>query len=133
MNSFNHYAYGSCGQWMFSTMAGIDTEGPGYQRLVIHPRPGGGITYVKAAYDSIHGQVVVFWRQQAGQVQLDVTIPVNTTAAIYIPVQDASTVTEGGIPAKRSRGVKFLRMDNGSAVYEIGSGSYRFTSKVPQS
>ena len=131
MNSFNHYAYGSCGQWMFSTMAGIDTEGPGYQRLIIRPRPGGGITYVKAAYDLIHGRVATCWRQQAGQFQLDLTIPANTTATVYVPAQDASTVSEGGIPAKESRGVKFLRMDHGAAVYQIDSGSYRFLSKAP--
>jgi alpha-L-rhamnosidase len=130
MNSFNHYAYGSCGQWMFSAMAGIDTDGPGYQRLIIRPRPGGGITYVKAAYDSIHGRVASSWRQQPGQFQLDVAIPVNATATVYVPAQDVSAVTEGGIPAKAAPGVKFLRMADGAAVYQIGSGAYRFLSKT---
>ena len=127
-NSFNHYAFGSCGQWMFSTMAGIDTDGPGFQRLVIHPRPGGGIKFVKASYDSIHGRVATHWQDAAGQFTAGVTIPVNTTATVYVPARDAASVTESGRPAGEAPGVRFLRFAEGAAVYEIGSGSYTFVA-----
>ncbi|MEI6810014.1 MAG: family 78 glycoside hydrolase catalytic domain, partial [bacterium] len=83
MNSFNHYAYGSCGQWMFSTMAGIDTEGPGFEKIVIRPRPGGQIKYCQASYDSIHGRVATRWDVDGKELRLKVTIPANTTATIW--------------------------------------------------
>jgi alpha-L-rhamnosidase len=126
MNSFNHYAYGSCGQWMFAAMAGIDTEKPGFQRIVIRPRIGGEINDVKASYDSIRGRIATHWRQEAGHLRLDVTIPANTTATVYVPAQAASNVAESGKPAATSPGVKFVRLADGAAVYQIGSGSYSF-------
>ncbi len=129
MNSFNHYAYGSAGQWMFSTVAGIDTDGPGFQRLKIHPQPGGGLTYAKASYDSIQGKIATDWRLEDDHFQLSVTIPANTTATVLIPAQNEKDVTEGGQPAAQAEGVKFLRMENGTALYEVGSGTYRFISK----
>jgi alpha-L-rhamnosidase len=128
MNSFNHYAYGSCGQWMFSTMAGIDTDGPGYQRIIIRPRLGGGISFVKAAYDSIHGPIAVDWRQDASGLKLNVTIPANTTATVYVPAKDAASVSEGGKPAGEAPNVKFLRLADGAAVYQVDAGSYEFVS-----
>lgn len=57
---------------------------------------------------------------------MDVTIPVNTTATVYVPAKDAGGVTGSGKPAVNAKGVKFLRMENGAAVYEVGSGTYRF-------
>ena len=124
-------------------MAGIDTDGPGFQRIIIHPRTGGGIKYVKASYDSIHGRIATHWQQGPGRFQLEVTIPANTTATVYVPAKDASSVTESGKPAGDAPGVKLLRwaVDHvgdgsqqslapvqGSAVYQIGSGTYKFVS-----
>ena len=129
MNSFNHYAYGSCGEWMFSTMAGIGTEGPGFHRLLIHPRPGGGISFVKAFYDSIHGRIVTSWEHKDGTFRLEVTIPANTSATVFIPAKDAASVTEGGKSAGQAEGVKFLRLEDGAAVFTVGSGTYHFASQ----
>ena len=128
MNSFNHYAYGSCGQWMFSTMAGIDTDGPGFDKLIIRPRPGGGLRYVQASYDSIHGPVATRWDVDGKTLLLRVTIPANTTATVWVPASDAASVTEGSTPARRAEGVKFLRDEPGAVVFEVGSGTYEFRS-----
>ena len=68
MNSFSHYSFGAVARWMFQTVAGIDTAEPGFQRLLIHPQPAAGLTWVKAAYHSIHGRIAVEWRTGAGQV-----------------------------------------------------------------
>jgi len=130
MNSFNHYAYGSCGEWMFKAMAGIDTEGPGYKRIIIRPRPGGGITYVKAHYDSIHGRIVSRWEVKDDAFTLRVTIPVNTSAKVYVPTMNARGVTESGMEARQAESVRFLKMDNKAAVYEVGSGDYKFESQI---
>jgi alpha-L-rhamnosidase len=128
MNSFNHYAYGSCGQWMFSTMAGIDAEEPGFQRIAIHPQPGGGITFAKASYLSAHGRIASAWRQDAKGFSLDVTIPANTTATVVVPAKNAADVREGDRPAAEASGVKFLKFTNGAAYYQVGSGDYHFSS-----
>jgi len=129
MNSFNHYSLGSCGEWMFSSLAGIDTDGPGFKKLMIRPTPGQGITWVKASYDSIRGKIATSWKVDGDSFSLDVTIPPNTTATVCIPAKDAAAVMESGKPAATAAGLKFLRMDNGAAVYEAGSGTYAFTSK----
>ncbi|MEI7901354.1 MAG: family 78 glycoside hydrolase catalytic domain [bacterium] len=130
MNSFNHYSLGSCGEWMFSSLAGIDTDGPGFRKLVIRPTPGAGITWVKASYESINGRIASSWRLETGSLKLEVTIPANTTATVYVPAADAAGVTESGKPAAQAAGVRFLRVENGAAVYAVGSGQYRFASAL---
>ena len=130
MNSFAHYAYGCAAEWLFSDVAGIDTDGPGFRRILIRPRPGGRLTGAKASYRSIHGEVASGWRRKDGALELDVTVPANTTATVHVPAKDAAAVTEGGRPAGQAEGVRFLRMDSGAAVYEIGAGTYRFASKI---
>ena len=129
MNSFNHYAFGSVGRWLFGTVTGIDTEGPGYKRIIIRPRPGGGFNYAKASYKSIHGKIISDWRIKGRTFTLNVTIPANTTATVYVPAKDPESVTESGKPAAGSEGVKYLRMEEDAAVYEVGSGNYVFVSE----
>jgi alpha-L-rhamnosidase len=111
---------------MFASRAGIDTDGPGFKKLIIRPTPGDGITWVKASYDSINGRIVSNWAIQGGKLTMDVTIPINTTATVYVPTQDAAKVTESGKPAAEADGVKFLRQENGSWIYKVDAGSYRF-------
>ena len=130
MNSFNHYAFGSVGRWLFNTVAGIDTDGPGYKQIIIRPMPG-GITSAKASYDSINGKIVSDWRLEDGTFKLDVTIPANTTATVYVPAESAKSVTESGRPVTEAKGVRFLRIKQGTAVFAVGSGNYEFVSKVP--
>ncbi len=114
---------------MFGTVAGIDTESPGYKRIIIRPQPGGGFSYAKASYKSIHGKIVSDWKIEGSTFTQNVTIPANTTATVYVPAKDAESVTEGGKPAARSKGVRFLRMEEDAAVYEVGSGNYVFVSE----
>ena len=131
MNSFNHYAFGSIGRWLFGTVAGIDTDGPGYKRIIIQPRPGGGLDYAKASYNSINGKIVSDWKIKGDTFALNVTIPANTTATVYVPAGDIESVTEGGKPAAKAEAVSLLRVEDDSAVFAVGSGNYRFVSKLP--
>ena len=131
MNSFNHYAFGSIGRWLFGAVAGIDTDGPGYKRIIIHPRPGGGLNYAKASYKSINGKIVSDWKIKGDTFTLNVTIPANTTATVYVPAGDIEGVTEGGKPAAKAEAVSVLRMEDDTAVFAVGSGNYRFVSKLP--
>ena len=126
MNSFNHYSLGSVGEWMYETVAGIalDPSRPGYEHILIHPIPGGGMTWAKASLKSIRGPISSSWKIEKGMFVLDVSIPANTTATVFVPASSASDVTA---PAEaQSNGVK-----NGEASFELGSGSYRFTSRMP--
>lgn len=129
MNSFNHYAFGSVGQWMINTAAGIDSEDAGFKRIVICPQPGGDLTYVKAHFDSVNGRVVSDWKKGAGKFTLNVTIPANTSALVYVP-DCSDSVTESGKDISDCEDVKLLGSDNGFTIMEVGSGNYRFESKL---
>ena len=128
MNSFNHYSLGSCGQWLYDTVAGIglDPEQPGFRHIVIHPRVGGGLTWAKGSLRTIHGLIATSWTMQDGKFALDVTIPANTTATVWVPAKDAAAVTESRKPAAQAEGVKLLRSEDGCAVFDVGSGRYQF-------
>jgi alpha-L-rhamnosidase len=131
MNSFAHYSFGAVAEWMFKTIGGIDTDGPGYRRIIIHPQPGGRIWWAKTSYDSIGGPISTAWKVEDGVFSLDVAIPANTVATVYIPGADAADVKEGKKPAVGTTAVRFLRQQGNEAVFEIGSGRYRFTSPLP--
>jgi alpha-L-rhamnosidase len=130
MNSFNHYSLGSCGEWLYDTVAGIgcDATQPGFHQIVIHPRLGGGLTWVKAHYDSLRGRIASSWAVKEDNFTLDVTIPANTTAIVYVPAQSAESVTESGKRLEAVKDVKFLRMEGESVVLVVPSGSYRFAA-----
>ncbi|WCN79269.1 family 78 glycoside hydrolase catalytic domain [Micromonospora sp. LH3U1] len=134
MNSFNHYAYGAVGDWMYRTVAGIqpDAANPGYAHVTFAPQPGGNLTSAKASYRSAYGTIGSDWDIDArGDMRLRLTLPANTTATVRFPAPGREAVTEGGRPAEQADGVRFVRMDGAVAVYEIGSGSYSFAVVPP--
>jgi alpha-L-rhamnosidase len=128
MNSFNHYSFGSVGEWMYRFLAGIDADpdGPGHKRLLIRPRPGGGLSFARASYESVYGRVATEWRLEGGGLALKVMVPPNTTATVYVPGAASSSVTEGGIAVDRAPGVRLLRREGTSSVYGVGAGAYDF-------
>jgi alpha-L-rhamnosidase len=134
MNSFNHYSLGSCGQWMFDTVGGIqvDPDAPGFKHIIIRPRPGGDLTHAEAAFDSIHGRIATDWTLANGTFALKVTIPVNTTATIELPASDASSVRESGKAVAGVPGITAAPGDDGAAGYLVGSGDYDFTCAMPK-
>ena len=98
MNSFNHYAYGAVGAWLYQTVAGIeiDPQKPGYKHILIAPKPGGGLTYAKAAFDSVYGRIACSWRiDDAGVFEMDATVPANTTATVTLPNGEMHQVGSG--------------------------------------
>ncbi len=129
MNSFNHYAYGSCGHWMFATMAGISAASPGFATLRIQPRAGGGLTFCRASYDSIRGRIAVDWAVDGDVLTLKVAIPANTTAMVWVPTRDPSSVTEGATAAAEAEGVELVRTEPEAAVFQVGSGAYEFKAR----
>ena len=128
MNSFNHYAYGAIGEWLYATVAGlnIDPAQPGYKHVVIKPQPGGELTSAKARLATPYGELSSRWEIKEGALSLEVVVPSNTTATVYVPAAKGAAVTEGGQPAAEAPGIKADGWENGAAVYSVGSGHYRF-------
>jgi len=131
MNSHNHPMMGSVSAWFYKYLAGINTDpqAPGFKRFIIHPYPVGDLTWVRSQYASMYGIIRCAWRKEDGAFHLNVTVPVNTTATVYVPASDASQVTESGKPAARATGVKWVRNEGGAVVFEVGSGDYEFVAK----
>ena len=125
---------GTPGAWFYQGLAGIrpDESGPGFKKIIVKPAVVGDLTWVKCGYDSIHGRIVSNWKREGGKLTMEITIPANTTATVHVPARDAAGVTESGKPADKAEGVKFMRMENGAAIYEVGCGTYRFQSTLPE-
>ena len=128
MNSFNHYAYGAIGEWMYRVLAGIeiDETAPGYKHILIDPRPGGGFTSAKASHQTMYGKVSSAWTLKDGAFELLVEVPANTTATVRLPGAQLGSVTEGGRPLVAGNGITAPKQAGSAVALEVGSGQYRF-------
>jgi alpha-L-rhamnosidase len=124
MNSFNHYAYGAIGDWMYRVVAGMEIGSPGYKQIIIKPQPDARLDYAKATFESSYGKIESGWEINDGILKVSVVIPPNTRAEITLPKTSLGKVTENGKPiAQIYRQAKEI---NGNVVLEVGSGSYEF-------
>ncbi|RYX82907.1 rhamnosidase [bacterium] len=131
MNSFNHYAYGAVGDWMFQHLGGLQAIEAGYKKSRIAPMIGqGGLTSAKATLRTTYGPLSCDWKTSNGGTTLKAVVPSNTTAEIVIPAQSAGSVSEGSSPAISAAGVKSHSFSNGQLTLVVGSGSYVFTVKT---
>ncbi len=89
------------------------------------------LDWVRSSYNSMRGRVVSNWRRGGGKLEIEVEIPVNATALIYVPARAIKQATESGWPIERARGVEFVRIDRDAVVFRIGSGRYAFTADSP--
>jgi alpha-L-rhamnosidase len=128
MNSFNHYAYGAVGEWLYRVVAGLDAdpEEPGYKHVRIQPQPGGGLTHARAALNTMYGPTAAAWEIADGQFRLDVTVPPNARATVRLPHARVGQVSEGGRALRAGDGVGRAVQDGETVVVEVGSGRYRF-------
>ena len=131
--SRNHPALGSAGIWLYQGLAGIRPAAPGFKQIIIKPAVVGKLAWAKASHHSMYGMIRSAWRRDGDRFTLDVSIPANTTATVFVPAADAAAVSEGGKPAAQAEGVAFLRMDGGAAVFAVASGSYTFRSLLSKS
>lgn len=128
--SRDHYFLGTIDEWFYSDLAGINPVGPGYRETLVRPRIGGGLDTARGKVATPYGEIEVEWETEGDRVVLEVTVPANTTAEVHVPASDPGSVTEGGRPAGAATGVRFLRAGDGVAVYQVGSGRYRFAATV---
>jgi alpha-L-rhamnosidase len=118
MNSFNHYGLGSVGDWMYQNIAGIAPTAPGYRSIAIRPRTGGSLTWASAHYRSAYGEISTRWSLSHGVFTLEVTVPVGTTAEVWVPTGRTGHVAGDGAHLSRT--------ENGNAVFTVGSGTWHF-------
>ncbi len=95
MTSFNHYALGAVADWLHRTVAGLAPAEPGYRRITVRPRPGGGLTYASARHRTPYGMAECSWRLQAGTIEITLVVPPNTVAEVTLPGSDAGPVEVG--------------------------------------
>jgi alpha-L-rhamnosidase len=133
MNSFNHYAYGAIGSWLYQVVTGIeiDPQAPGYKHALIQPQPGGGLSNASASLETMYGALGSAWELDEEAFCLDVIVPANTWATVRLPDATLAQVTEGGQPLSGAQGVRRTTQEGDVAVVEVGSGHYRFAYPAP--
>ncbi|MFH1966011.1 MAG: glycoside hydrolase family 78 protein [Acidobacteriota bacterium] len=128
MNSYNHYAYGAIGSWLYGVVAGIqpDPDEPGFRHINISPEPGGGMTYARAELDSMYGTIKSGWKLEDGKFTMDVQVPPNTRATVKLPEARLGTVVLNGSPIQEQTRYNPRQAGN-SVILEVLSGEYEFT------
>ena len=132
MNSFNHYAYGAIGDWLYQVVAGIeiDPDVPGYRRILFQPQLGGQLTYASAALDSMVGRIESRWSVEEGCFRLAVAVPANAEGVVHLPAASVGDITEDGLALHQVEGVREINRLDKSVVFTVGSGRYRFNVRT---
>lgn len=124
MNSFNHYAYGAIGDWMYRTVAGLQELQPGYQELSIAPKPGAKLSKATAEYITPYGKARSSWEISDGKIRMEVIVPVNTTARLVLPSASGKKITEKGIDIQKVNAIGKDGNDGNDVILKVGSGTY---------
>lgn len=128
MNSFNHYAYGAIGEWLYRVAAGIEIDAarPGYKHILIQPQPGGQLTHARASLQSPYGKIESSWKIADGRFALAIEIPANTSATVKLPQAILAEVLENHQPLGIVKGILSAQQDGKIVVVEVGGGMYEF-------
>jgi len=131
MNSFNHYSYGAIGDWMYRRMVGLDTyeDGVGYKHIKIQPHIGGGFTSASAKLRTYYGALSNEWKINNDEITMNVEVPANTIADVFVPAANAANVSESGKPLSSTSDIKVVGSADGYVQLQLGSGVYHFTVK----
>jgi alpha-L-rhamnosidase len=127
MNSFNHYAFGAIGHWLYTRVAGLqcDPDQPGYKHIIIKPLLTDQLDYAEAKHQSLYGEVLSRWERKDNKMVITIEVPVNASATVFLN-EPAGSITESGIPLPSQSSVSILKSDSEETIVAIGSGSYCF-------
>lgn len=130
--SRNHPMFGGGIVWFYRVLAGMNTDPlkPGYQNIIFKPQPAGDVTSASYSNETPYGMAAVNWEKNAGSFKLNINVPVGSTATVYVPASGAEKVTEGGKKIRGKSEVHFQQMENGYAIFTVGSGNYSFDSQL---
>lgn len=125
--SQNHFMSGQINEWFFHDLVGIspDETGAGFRKFIIKPALLKTIDWVKGSYASISGNISCQWKRSGTQLAIDVTVPINTTATVILPVSNPDKINWG----TQKKGVAFIEKDAATVTFQLQSGSYHFTVK----
>ena len=129
MNSFNHYSYGAIGDWLYRDAVGLRESSPGFKTIEVKPHPGADFTQMRAEQMTPYGRAAAEWRKEDGAFALDVVIPVNTTAEVYVPSSSQAEITLDGVAVAQAKDVKVKGHKDGYTCLEVGSGHYTFVAR----
>lgn len=127
-SSRNHIMFGDISAWAFKNLAGInvDPRQPGFKNVLFRPRFEGDLEWVRAEHESPYGTIRSAWRRDGGSIELELTVPANSTATLVLPTGEPAAVTESGRPAEQADGVALGKCTKKQIVFELASGKYRF-------
>ncbi len=130
--SHNHPMFGSVSEWFYKWVAGIQSDplAVGFDKIVIRPQIISNVHWSKAHYISVNGKIQSEWERENNSFKLNITIPVNCSAKIYLPTNNVENITESGEDLSDVGDVEFIKMENGSAIFKVGSGIYSFRSQI---
>ena len=130
--SHNHPMFGSVSEWFYKWLAGIqaDSSAVGFDKITIRPQITSDVNWVKAHYNSVNGKIISEWKRDENSFHLNISIPVNSTATVYLPAEDISEIKEGGADISSVKDIEFVKMENERAVFRLGSGNYSFESQL---
>ena len=131
-DSRNHTPFCLISAYFYKFLAGIqiDKDAPGFKHFIINPSIVGDLTFVDAWHDCMYGRIKSSWKREKGKLTLNVTIPANTTATIYLPSQSGSGITESGIPVEKASDIQYIGVKSGKAIFNCGSGNYSFQANM---
>lgn len=126
--SHNHPMFGGGLVWFYRNLAGMwaDAEQPGYRHIIFRPQPVDQLEYVSYFNKTPYGEGGITWKNEEKSFNMDIVIPVSSTATVFVPAEDQKNVLENGQRHDLADGVKFLRMEDGYAVFTVESGKYSF-------
>jgi len=121
--------FGSVSQWFYNWLGGIAPapDATAFDKILIRPQTANELKWVKSSYDSVSGKITSNWRKTGNSIVMDIEIPVNTEAKVYLPCSETVKIKELGILAIKAKGIDFIRNENGKSVFKVKSGKYKFT------
>ena len=134
MNSFNHYAYGAIGDWLYRKVAGLDKAAavPGFKRIRIEPLFGSTLlAHAKAAYESPYGRIESGWHADGGRIRVEAVVPANAEAEIVLRGATLAGLAESGRPLDERSGMLEVEELTLGVRLVVGSGRYRFDYDAP--
>ena len=124
--------FGGAITWFYRELAGMNTDPlqPGYRNIIFKPQPAGDVTFASYSNDTPNGLAAISWKKNVDSFKLDIKVPVGSTATVYVPALNAKYVTESDKKISDKSGVSFQKMENGYAIFTVGSGEYLFDSRL---
>jgi hypothetical protein len=119
-------------EWFYHDLAGLgcDPDGPGWRKIIIQPHPAGNLAWARASYNSVQGRVEAGWERGGHEFRLNIRVPVNTTATVFVPAKSTTSISEEGHRIDEAQGVRVLRSETEYVVLAVESGTYRLVSRT---